>query len=298
MKNSTLWFGIILLAFLLFVTFVGPYLPFIDKELSPEQYRVDENRKITLPPFERSWTNLLGTDKAGVDNLSKIVVGAKETIIIIFAITLLRYLIAVPLGLLAYKQKGPAHVLLSCWNRLFSSLPTIFSAVLLLSLPFLLLNDLRLVWVIIFLAVIEVGRVAYLVQQQANKLANEPFVEAGIALGNTTVGLYKRYYLPNLLPEIIVNFCIDLGKVMLLLGQLGVLSIFLTQEWVQLMGGQMVFADTGNNWTNLLAQHRRDIVLNKFTFIFYPAIAIMFVIFTFNVLGEGLRRHFNRNISA
>lgn len=298
MKNSTLWFGIVLLTILLFITFVGPYLPFIDKDLSPEMYRMDEEKNIILPPFERSWTNLLGTDKAGVDSLSKIVVGAKETIVIMLAITVLRYLIAVPLGLMAYKQKGPAHLLLTGWNRLFSSLPTIFSAVLLVSLPFLLLNDNRIYWVIFFLAVIEVGRVAYLVQQQASKLANEPFVEAGIALGNTTMGLYRRYYLPNLLPEIMVNFCIDLGKVMLLIGQLGVLSIFLTQEWVQLMGGQMAFADTGNNWANLLAQHRGDIIRNKFSFIFYPAIAIMFVIFTFNVLGEGLRKHFNRKINV
>ncbi|GAA0361958.1 ABC transporter permease [Bacillus horti] len=296
--NWTLKIGLYMFAFLLFIAILGPYLPFIDGKLQQDKYRIDEERNITLPPYERSWKNLLGSDRQGVDQLSKIVVGAKDTISIVFAIVLVRYAIAVPLGLLAYKRRGPFHLLLSGWNQVFSSLPTIFAAVLLMNLPFLLLRDDRLAWVIFILASIEVGRVAYIVQQQAGKLSNEPFVEAGTALGNNQFGLIKRYYLPHLYPEIVVNFCIDLSKTMLLLGQLGILSIFLTQEWVQQFGGAMLLTDTGNNWTNLLAQHRGDILRNNFSFIFYPVYAIMFVILTFNILGEGLKKHYNKRINA
>lgn len=298
MRNIPLWIGSIMLLFLIFMMFFGTYLPFIDKDLEVEVFRRDEDGKLILPPYEPSLKNLLGTDQRGVDTLSRIVVGAKETVFIVFAIAAIRYLIAVPLGIFAYKQKGAAHWIVTGLNQLFSSLPTIFSAVLLVSLPFLLTNQHRLLWVILLLASIEIGRVAYIIQQHTYKISREPFVEAGIAIGNSPWNLYRRYYLPSLLPEIIINFCIDLGKVMLLIGQMGALNVFLSQEWVQLSYGSVEFMNTSQNWATLLASHRADIYANKFSFIFYPAFAIMYVILTFNILSEGLRRHFNRRVNV
>lgn len=298
MRNLPLTIGLCMLAILLAFMFLAPFMPFIDMDLQPEKYRVDEERNITLAPFKPSAQNLIGTDKEGIDNLSKLVVGAKETVFLILAIAMLRYIIAIPLGLLAYKGRGPAHWIVTGWNQMFSSIPTIFSAALLVSMPFLLVNDLRMVWVIVILASIEVGRVAYLVQQHTNKIANEPFIESGIALGNNSFGLYRRYYLPSLFPELIVNFCLDVGKVMLLLGQLGVLGIFISQTWVQLNYGLATFLDDSYNWGTLIAKHRRDIMFQNYSFIFYPALCIMFTILTFNLIGEGLRKHFNRKTNA
>ncbi|WP_028546927.1 ABC transporter permease [Paenibacillus taiwanensis] len=294
MRNLTLWIGAIMFTLLMFVTFAGPYLPFIDQTLTPEKHRWSQDERLILPPYEPSSHNLLGSDKDGVDNLSKIIVGAKETLLIIFSITALRYMIAVPLGLLAYQKKGLANSILTAWNQLFSYLPTLFSAVLLLSLPFLLFATWRLLWVIFILAAIEIGRVAYMIQQQTYQISREPYVEAGYALGLRPWRLTKSYFIPALMPEIIVHFCVDLGKVTLLIGQLGVLSIFLSQEWVEVGAMSMKLMNTSHNWMSLLASMRADIYVSKFTYIFYPALAIMFTILTFNVLGEGIRAHFNR----
>ncbi|MDK8183950.1 ABC transporter permease subunit [Paenibacillus sp. UMB4589-SE434] len=296
MKNITLWIGGIMFALLVFVMFAGQYLPFIDQTLTPEKHRWSQDERLILPPYEPSSKNLLGSDKDGVDNLSKIIMGTKETLLIIFSITALRYMIAVPLGLSAYRKSGVANSILTVWNQLFSYLPTLFSAILLLSLPFLLFASWRLLWVILILAAIEVGRVAYLIQQQIHQISREPFVEAGHALGLSPWRLTRSYFIPTMIPEIVVNFCVDLGKVTLLIGQLGVLSIFLSQEWVEVNEMSMILMNTSNNWMSLLASMRADIYVSKFTYIFYPALAIMFTILTFNVLGEGIRRHFNRRI--
>ncbi|WP_430112615.1 ABC transporter permease [Paenibacillus sp. B1-33] len=298
LKNYTLWIGGAMLAVILFVMFLGPELPFIDKSLSPEKHRWSEQGKLMLPPFQPSDLNWLGSDKNGVDNLSKLVVGTKETIYIVFCIALLRYMIAVPLGLFAYKQKGIAHWILTSFNQIFTFLPVIFSAILLLSMPFIQYSSNRIMWVIPILALLEVGRVAYIVQQQANHISHELFVEAGESLGLSRWRMVRNYYMPSLVPEIIINFCIDVGKVMLLIGQLGVLSIFLTHNWVEVNYFTMKFLNTSMNWVSLLAETRRDIYASKFTFVFYPALAILLTVLTFNLLGEGLRRHFNRRMGS
>ncbi|MCM3786002.1 ABC transporter permease subunit [Neobacillus mesonae] len=291
-KNFPLWLGSALLLFLLFIMFIGPYLPFIDRELSQERYRMDASNKLELPAFAPSTDNWIGTDKKGVDNLSKLVLAAKETILLVVVITLVRYAIGIPLGLLSRKKKGFFHQLINVMHQCFSFLPPVFSTALLLAIPFLLFADLRLFWSVLIIAIVEAGRVAYTIQQQTIHLSREAYMEAGIALGLSSRTLIKNYYIPALTPELIINFCIDLGKVMLLIGQLSIISIFLSHEWREVDYYTNEFVQTGLNWAALLASHRHEIFLSNFGFVFYPAFAMMLTIVTFNLLGEGLRRYY------
>lgn len=295
MKNVPLWLGSVLLAFLAFVAFVGPYLPFIDKDLNKEPSRwVMKNgeEKLTLPAYEPSAKNPLGTDKRGVDNLSKLVVGAKDTILLVLAISAVRYIVAIPLGLAARRKTGFFHRLITFWNQLFSYMPPVFASALLLALPFLLFAQHRIAWAVLVLACVEVGRVAVTVQEQAYQMSKEPYMEASAALGLRTRTLTKNYYIPIMFPETIVNFCLDMGKAMLLLGQLAIVNIFLSHEWKEVNYYLMQFVETGYNWATMLANHRSEIFLGKFEFVFYPACAMMFAIVTFNLFAEGLRRRY------
>ena len=296
MKNVPLWIGSVLLAMLIFVMFAGPYLPFIDKDLNEERHRwvmKDGKEKITLPAYKPSSQNWLGTDRYGVDNLSKLVVAAKDTILIVLIVALVRYLFAIPLGLLARKKRGWAHQLITFWNQMFSFLPPVFAAALLLALPIFLFTEHRLLWAIVILAAVEVGRVALTVQQQANKLGSELYMEAGTALGLRTRTLMKNYYFPGMFPEVIINFFLDMGKVMLLIGQLAIVDIYLSHTWKEVNYLVMEFVEVGYNWATILARHRSDIFLGKFGFVIYPAGAMMLAIVTFNLMGEGLRRRFH-----
>ncbi|MGG1877434.1 ABC transporter permease subunit [Paenibacillus cisolokensis] len=292
MKNVPLWLGGFLIAFLLFVAFIGPYLPMIDMELNQERSRWVTEDKLALPAFKPSAKNWLGTDKNGVDNLSKLVVAAKSTLFMVTAIAVVRYLIGVPLGLLARKKRGFFHSLVSFMEQIFSFMPPIFAAALLLAIPFFLFTEHRIAWAIVILAAVEAGRVATTVQEQANQLSREPFMEAGIALGLTSRKLMRNYYLPALVPQLIVNFCMDMGKAMLLLGQLAIIGIFISHEWKEVEEYTMQFVETGVNWATLLSSNRMDIYLGKMEFVIYPAGAMMLAIIAFNLFGEGLRRHF------
>lgn len=291
-KNIPLWIGVSLLAILVFTMFVGPYLPFIDKELQGEPHRW-VGKKLHLPAYSPSPDNILGSDKKGVDNLSKLVVGAKETIFIILTIAVIRYLIGVPLGLLARRKKGISHFLVTLLNKVCSFLPSVFLVVLLLALPVLLFSTSRLYWALIIIAVVEAGRVAVTVQAKANRISKELYVEAGTALGLSSKRMIRKYYIPEMVPELIVNFCTDLGKVTILLGQLAVLNLFLSQKWVEVNYYVWQFVNTQFNWATLISNHRTEIYMGKFAFVFYPAFAMMFAILTFNMLGEGFRRKFH-----
>lgn len=291
MNNKVLWIGGIMLGLLLFTAVFGPFLPFIDHELRKENFRLGENNEINIPPFPPSEGNLLGTDIHGRDLLSVLVVGARETLLIVISITILRYLIAIPLAITASKQSGPMYWLMNGWNQLFSGLPTLFAAILLVNMPFVLAAQHRTLWVIVILAVLEVGRVSYIFQQQAYGLSKSTFVEAGRSIGNSQLGIYRRYYFPHLLPQIIVNFVTDLGRVMLLIGQLGFFSIFVSQIWIHADIGLVMLQNTTNDWATLLADSRRYIRTDIWV-PFYPAFAIAFSVVTFNLFGEGLRQYF------
>lgn len=297
MKNRTLWIGLIMLLLLLIFMYVGPYMPFVDRELNEERYRFTgiPGRMLQLPPYPPSDVNPLGSDDIGVDNLSKLIMGAKESVYVVVLVSFIRYLIGVPLGFMSYKKKGVIHNIVTWLNQLFSSVPTIIAAVFLLSFPAILQLPNRFITSVIIIAFIEVGRVAYVVQQQTYRISQEPYLEAGRVLGLSRLHIARKYYLPSLLPELIANFCVDIGKVMLLIGQLGVLNIFIDHvyefDWET---GKYGYVNESTNWFALLSQHRHDIYFERFAFIFFPSMAIMYVILTFNVLGEGLRKHFNR----
>jgi peptide/nickel transport system permease protein len=295
-RNNTLVIGSICFVLLLLISFVGPYLPMIDKELNEEPVRMIDGKIISLP-FPPSELNLLGTDDKGRDLLSLIVVGAKETLLIVFVIALVRYIIAIPLGAISSNSTGILHWLLFKWNSIFSTIPTLFAAILLLKLPFVILAENRTLWIILILAFLEVGRISHVFQQQVHSLSKATFVESGLMVGNSKLGIYIRYFLPYLIPQVIVNFVLDLGKVMLLLGQLGFLSIFISQTFITYDLGIGQLINQSAAWPQLLSESYTHI-RRHFWIPFWPSFAIAFSVITFNLFGEGLRQHYEERSTS
>ncbi|MDO3408721.1 ABC transporter permease subunit [Saccharibacillus sp. CPCC 101409] len=292
-KNILLWTGAALLAFLLLAAAAGPYLPFIDRNLEEVRFRM-ENGHLIKAPYEISWRSPLGSSKFGVDNLSRIVVGARETLAIVFGVSLLRYALGVPLGLLAGRRKGFSHLLLVWLNRLFSSMPALLMTVLLAAVPFFLFSPGRLYWMIGIMALVETGRVGYIVQQHTAALSQESYMEAGRALGLRRLRMFKAYYIPALLPDLIVNFCLDLGKVLILIGQLGVLTVYLNPGSAEAgLNNEFEFVNTAHDWGSMISDQIPDLNVGRFGSILVPVFAIVYAVLAFNFLGEGLRRHFN-----
>lgn len=269
--------------------------PFIVNEgtFEPNRIRFEEGGRYSVAPFPpMTLGHILGSDTDGVDLLTLIVVGTKDTIFMIFLITAIRYLIAIPIGLYAYKKTGITHMIVSGWNTFFASIPTLLAAIILINMPFLFFSESRMMWVIIILALIEAGRASYIIREQAYAASVKEFSDAAKVNGTHGRRLIIEHFIPYMLPSIIMNFFIDLGRVTLLIAQLAVFSIFINQVIV-LNEGVPEIQQVGHMWTSLLGSGRSQI-LKAFYIFFVPAFFIFYLIITFNLIGEGIKNHFLR----
>lgn len=254
--------------------------------------------KAPFPPDTLGYK--LGSDEDGRDVLALILVGTKETLLIILAITIVRYLIAVPLGLYAAKKDGLTHWLVNGWNALFSSIPPLLAGIMLINMPFIIFAENRQYLVILIIALIEVGRVSYVIQEQGYDTLNKEFAVAARVQGAKNYQLVFQHVLPYMVPTILINFFMDLGRVTILVAQLGIFTIFVTQQFVQTgpmfssMGPPYGFLEnTGYNWATMLAGVKKALLKTPWLAL-VPAIAILYVTLMFNMIGEGTKRYFLR----
>lgn len=288
-KNFTFTLGLVMLFILLFIAFFGEYLPWIDRELKETNYIWNEKKIPLAPPYEPSDAYPLGSDRLGRDLLSLIVMGAKETLMIIVAITLIRYLLAIPLAYYAHKKRFGMNLLLNWSNGFLSYIPTIIIVLLVVTLPPLLLSNFRSFYFILFIALLEVGRVADMLKIEFSDISTKEFVTSGTSIGVSNFRLLLKYYMPFLYGKLFISLVGDLGKSMFLLGQIGFLGVFISQEFIQVDPGQFEFRNTSLAWPMHLINSYKD--LRAAIWIpFYPALAMTYLIFTFNVLAQGLQK--------
>ncbi|RTR31822.1 peptide ABC transporter permease [Robertmurraya yapensis] len=288
-KNPLFSLGTVMFFLLVFIALFGKYLPGIDTRLDEIIFLRDENNIPFAPPFGPNERFPIGTDRLGRDLLSLIVLGARETLIVIIAIALIRYLLAIPLGFFAHKNRFGVNILLNWINGFLSYIPTIIIVILLATLHPIVLSKIRPLYLILIIAALEVGRVAEMIKLELNQLSTKEFITGGNAVGISNFRLLKKYYMPFLYGKLLVNFVGDIGKVMFLLGQLGFLGIFISHSFMQTDAGVSGFENTSLSWPTLLTDAFRDL-RGAIWIPFYASLAMTYVIFTFNILSQGIQK--------
>jgi peptide/nickel transport system permease protein len=291
MKNMPLIVGSIFLFILLVFATVGPLLPFVDRELHEEVLRKDETG-LHIPPYPPSKENILGSDNKGRDMLSLLIMGTKETLFIIFAAGVLRYIVAIPLGAGAVYSKLLLKVL-NGWNTLLSFIPPIFLVALLLGIPFIYFSNHVFFWFLVVIAIVEVGRVAEMIRSQIVNLSGNQFIEAAVTSGTSNSGLLWRHYFPHIRPLLIQNFVSDLARVLFLMSQLAVVQIFISHEFLSQLNGGYEAHNTSIAYPSFLQTIMRDMWTH--TWIPYSTVMfISFMIITFYLLSEGIKIWYKR----
>jgi peptide/nickel transport system permease protein len=285
-KNTPLLFGSAFFLILLIFAVAGSYLPFVDANLGEEVIRKDE-AGLHIPPFPPSLENPLGSDNKGRDLLSLLVLGTKETLVIVFIAGLLRYVIAIPLGAAAVYSKV-AGSLLNGWNYLLSFIPPIFLVALLLGIPFVYFSNHLYFWFLVIIAVVEVGRVAELTRSQIVHLSRNQFIEAAVTSGTTIRGLLWRHYFPHLRPQLIQSFVSDLARVLFLMAQLAVVQIFISRDFISQLGGGYQAQNTSIAYPGFLQTIIRDMWTHPWI-PYSTVLFISFMIITFYLLSEGIK---------
>jgi len=287
-ENLLLCSGLLIFSCILGIALFGQYLPFVDEQLGELKY-LKEDGAFYAPPYEPAKEYWFGTDRNGRDIFSLIVMGAKETLLIVIAVTMLRYIIAIPLSFLAHKRAPGIETLVKSFNAFLSYVPTVIIVVIFAILPPILFSESRPYWLIFIIAMVEVGRVASMLKDDIDEIAMKEFMKSGHAIGAGPFKMFKSYYLPFLYEKLAVYIVTDLGKVMFILGQLGIIDIFISQNLVQAEIGMFEIRNESVSWPMLLANAYKDI-RGPVWIPFFPALAMTITILTFNMIAQGIRQ--------
>ena len=165
-----------------------------------------------LPP---SPLHLLGTNQFGQDIYSRLLYGARISLLVGFSASLIAVGIGTSVGLIAGYFGGMIDVILMRITDVFLSLPT-----LPLMLIFLVLLGQGLWNIIIVIAILGWTGTARMVRSETLSLRERPLTEAAHAIGASDIWIISRHILPNVLPLVLANMI--LGVVNAILSEAGI----------------------------------------------------------------------------
>lgn len=210
--------GMIIIAIYVFVAVFAPLLaPYGETDIVDRQY-LDWSRE-----------HLLGTDNLGRDLASRVIYGARNTVGIAFLTTLLTFGVGVVLGLLAAARGGWTDQILSRIVDVIMSIPSLISALMILtvigtSVPILVL----------VISILEATRVFRLARAIAVSITVQDYFEAARTRCESHFYLIFHEILPNILAPLAVEFGLRFCFVFLFISALSFLGLGLqppTADW-------------------------------------------------------------------
>ncbi|MFM2422517.1 MAG: hypothetical protein RL291_1047 [Pseudomonadota bacterium] len=224
-------------------------------------FRTDTGERIRV-------THKLGTDSLGRDTYSRVLYGARVTLLIGLISALVSITIGLMIGLMAGYFRAADAIIMRVMDGLMA-IPAILLAVSLVSI-----FKAGLLAVIVAITIPEVPRVVRLVRSVVLSVREEPYVEAARASGTPTVKLLWRHVLPNTIAPLIVQ------------GTFICASAMLVESILSFLGVGMP-ADIPT-WGNVMAEGRQVFRLQQHN-ILYPGIMLAVTVLAINMLGDGLR---------
>jgi ABC-type dipeptide/oligopeptide/nickel transport system permease subunit len=234
--------------------------------ISPYDPNAQSLREAIQGPSGSHW---LGTDQLGRDIATRLMYGARISLMIGVLAVLIGLVVGVPLGMLAGYYGGWADLVISR----FADMMFAFTSILLaLTLVAVLGVSLQNVIVAVGISVIPV--IIRLVRSSVLSIREEPYVEAARALGASDLRIITRHVFRNALTPVLVHGTLSIGVSILLAAGLGFLGLGVqspTAEWGTMLGEGRQFIFSAPHMTT------------------FPGIAIFLAILAFNLLGDGLR---------
>lgn len=227
----------------------------------------EQDLSVALKP--PSFKHPLGTDEFGRDVLSRILYGARPTIVIVLTATLIGLVIGGGLGLASgYYGSVLDAVIMRCLDVLLA-FPGILLALALISVigP-------GIKGVIIATSIYSIPQLARVTRGSVLSVKENDYIMAARATGEGTWSIVFRYILPNAMMPIIALTFLRMALIIIIAASLSFLGV----------GIQPPTAE----WGIMLSQARNYIRVTPLLSIF-PGVAIIIVVLGFNLLGDGLR---------
>ena len=246
----------------LLVTFVAVFAPL----LAPHDFEQTNMLFVWSPPSE---DYLLGADALGRDILSRLITGARVSLLVAVSVLLVTLAIGITLGMIAAYFGGWADTLIMRTVDIIFAFPELIFAILIAAI----LGPGKLT-VIIALSLVWWPGIARLTRSLVLSLKSELFIDAAIASGTRPMRILVRHFLPNIIAPIIVRASIGVGFIIMAEATLSFLGIGV-QEPEPTWGGMI---------RDGLIALRTDPYLAL-----SGSAALCVTIIGFNLFGDGLR---------
>ena len=210
----------------------------------------------------------LGTDSLGRDVYSRVLYGARVSMLVGVTVAVISIFCGLLIGLVSGYFRWLDPIVMRVMDGLMA-IPAILLAIALVSLFRAGLGA-----VIVAITVPEIPRVVRLVRSVVLSVREEPYVEAAVTLGTPTLKLLWRHILPNTIAPMIVQGTFICASAILVEAILSFLGIGIPPETP--------------TWGNVMAEGRQVFRLYPHN-IFYPGLLLAITVLAVNMLGDGLR---------
>lgn len=252
-------FGLIILVLLVITAIFAPLLA----PYNPTQISMKESLQ------QPSGTHLLGTDLQGRDTLSRLIYGSRTALAVGFGSVLMAGVVGVVLGLVAGYFGGIINMVIMRIMDALMGFPMILLALVISAvLGSGLLN------VIIALSVATLPGYARVMHALTLTVRENDYILAERAMGASNMRMMFQHILPNGLPPMIVLITLQLG------------ALILAEAGLSFLG--LGIRPPNAAWGAMVADGRRYLLTYPWLSL-APGIAIGFVVFAFNLVGDGLR---------
>ena len=225
---------------------------------------INPDRRLQGP----SWSHLLGTDAYGRDLYSRIVWGARVSLVVGFGAALTCTFVGLVVGVITGYFRTADAIIMRVLDGLMA-IPGILLAIALVSL-----TGASLWTVLVAIAVPETPRVVRLVRSIIFSIRSEPYVEAAIALGTRLPTLLVRHMVPNTVAPLIVQGTFVFASAMLTEAAMSFLGVGLPPEIP--------------SWGNIMAEGRMYFQL-KPGLVLSAGIVLSLAVLSINMIGDAMR---------
>lgn len=258
-KNRLSWVGIGLLLLIVLAAVLAPWLAPHDPLQQNIAYRLE-------PPSAQFW---LGTDSYGRDVLSRLIYGARVSLLVGFVAILIAMTIGSALGILAGYVGGLVDQFIMGLVDVLLSFPTLLLGLMVAAMLGASLENL-----IIAIAITEIAPFVRVARAPTIALKQRDFVEAGRALGYGPFRLMGVHILPNMISDVVV------------LGSLWMASAIRTEASLSFIG--LGVPPPAATWGSMIREGFENI-LDAWWLTVFPSVAILVTVLALNLLGDALR---------
>ena len=258
-RNKAAMFGACILMILIISAALAPWI-------APYSYSFQNLQLGASPP---SPEHILGTDILGRDLLSRILYGARISLLVGFVATGVALVIGVSWGIIAGYAGGKVDSVMMIIVDVLYGLPFIIFIILLMVIFG------RNLWLLFgAIGAVEWLTMARIVRGQVIGLKNQEFVMAAKAMGVSNFSMFRKHLLPNILGPIAVYATLTIPQVMLLEGFLSFLGLGIQPPM--------------SSWGTLIKDGVESMEEYSWLLI-YPGLTFTITLFALNFFGDGLR---------